>query len=161
MTPEEFHPAHRFMYEFGCFTAFWSNFELMMEVGVWLHSGKTPKENCRLVNLKTAGKKKDILMQLLLNKGLTDALNALENVFVVADRNGWIHGHLLNPNGDFSRLARLRVELNGNDIKVENITIDFSISPFKDFYEAFGEFEAKSGISKEKCNEYITLLQAA
>ena len=149
------------MYEFGCFTAFWSNFELMMEVGIWLHTGRPAKENCKLVNLKTAGVKKNLLKEILLDKQLTEAQDALENVFSVADRNGWVHGHVLNPNGDFSRLTRLRVELNGNDVKVDNTTIDFSVSPFVSFYSAFGEFEAKSGISKEKCNEYIALLQAA
>ena len=162
MTLKDFHPAHKFMYEFGCFTAFWSNFELMMEVGIWIHTKRSAKENCKDVNLKkTAGEKKEILKKLLSKKHLMDAYSALEKVFAVADRNGWIHGHVLNPNGDFSRLTRLRVQLDGDNLKVDNTTIDVSVSPFLTFYEAFGEFEAKSGISREKCNEYIALLQAA
>jgi hypothetical protein len=62
----------------------------------------------------------------------------LENVFSVADRNGWAHGHVLNPNGDSSRLTRLRVELNSNDIKVENTNIDVSSSPFALLFGLWG-----------------------
>jgi nicotinamide mononucleotide adenylyltransferase len=93
------------MYEYGCFAAFWSNFELAIEVGIWLYSGRAAKENCRLVNPKTAGQKKVMLENLLLDKGLKEANDALQEVFSVADRNGWIHGHILNPNQDFSRLT--------------------------------------------------------
>jgi hypothetical protein len=133
----------------------------MMEVGIWRLSGKSAKDNCKLVNLKTAGKKKAILAELLLGSGQQEVHDALQEVFSVADRNGWIHGHVLNPNGDFSRLTRLRIEKRGADLIVNNSTISFDLSPFELFYEAYGKFEAKSQISKGMCNEYIDSLQAA
>lgn len=148
------------MYEYGCFTSFWSNFELMMEVAIWMFSDNDPKKNCKDINPKTAGQKKNYLSKILLEQNQQQINNALTNVFSVADRNGWIHGHILNPGGDFSRFTRLRIEKNINgDITVNNAEISFDISPFNDFYDAYGQFEVTSGASTEKCNEYITLLQ--
>jgi hypothetical protein len=41
-----------------------------MVVGIWLHTGRPAKENCKLVNLKTAEVKKNLLKELLLEKKL-------------------------------------------------------------------------------------------
>ncbi|RZU03141.1 hypothetical protein EV670_1174 [Rivibacter subsaxonicus] len=147
------------MYEFGTFVAFWSNFELMVEVGIWLHSGTTAKENCKSINVLKAGRKKERLKKLLDEIGNVDAGNALVEVFDVADRNGWIHGHILNPNGDFSRLTRLRVEVKGPSFYVTNTVV--RTDSFDPFYEAYASFEQKSGITKAQCDEYIRLVQTA
>ena len=132
-----------------------------MEVGIWVLTGRQAKENCRIVNPETAGTKKVILEKLLLGKGQKETLEALHEVFEVADRNGWIHGHVLNPNGDFSRLTRLRVQRQGTGLKVANSLIRLDVSPFAAFYLAYEAFQIKLDISSEKCNEYITSLQAA
>lgn len=157
---QNLHPAQKFMYEYGCFVAFWSNFEMLMEVAICDLSERDAADNCRLVNTKTAGQKKQILQNLLIAAGRKDAGDSLQAVFDVADRNGWLHGHILNPNGDFSVLTRLRVEKRGKDLIVSNDRISFDTSPFKAFYEAFGKLEDQLDLSKERCNDYIRSLQA-
>jgi hypothetical protein len=158
--PQTLHPAKTFMYEYGCFAAFWSNFELLMEVAICEATGKSAKDNCKEINPKTAGIKKKILQDHLQSLGRQNVAEALEAVFSVADRNGWLHGHILNPNKDFSLLTRLRIEKNGDDLVVTNTPISFDTSPFQAFYEAYGHFEILSGISKERCNKYISEIQA-
>jgi hypothetical protein len=149
------------MYEFGCFTAFWSNFEIMMEVAIWKLSGKSPKENCSEINTKMAGKKKSELELLLSASGNQKAIDALNEVFNVADRNGWIHGHILNPKGDFSVLTRLRVEKNSNGLAVSNLPINMSISPFESFYSKYQEFQNEINLTVEECDDYIRQIQNA
>lgn len=152
------HPAHEFMYEYGCFVAFWSNFELQMEVAIFELSGRPAKDVCKEINPMTAGGKRKILQGLLLRNDKRDLLDALDAVFNVADRNSWLHGHILNPNGDFSLLRRLRIERNGNDLVVKNSDISFETSPFTAFYEAFGDFALQFGLTKGRCNNYIRQL---
>jgi hypothetical protein len=156
---QHLHPAQKFMYEYGCFAAFWSNFEMLMEVAICDLTGRDAVDNCKLVNTKTAGQKKQILQDLLIAAGRKDAYDSLQAVFDVADRNGWLHGHILNPNGDFSVLTRLRVEKRGEDLVVSNSRVSFDTSPFEAFYEAFRELENQLGLSKERCNDYIRSLQ--
>ena len=156
---QHLHPAQKFMYEYGCFAAFWSNFEMLMEVAICDLAERDAVDNCKLVNTKTAGQKKQILQNLLIAAGRKDAHDSLQAVFDVADRNGWLHGHILNPNGDFSVLTRLRVEKRGEDVVVSNNRISFDTSPFEVFYRAFGGLEDQLGLSKERCNDYIRSLQ--
>lgn len=153
------HPAQTFMYEYGCFAAFWSNFELMMEVAICDLTGRSAKENCLEINTKTAGQKKKILQDLLQSIGQHEECDALEAVFDVADRNGWLHGHILNPNGDFSVLTRLRIERNGNSFTITNTPISFDTSPFEAFYLVYGQFELKLKLTKDRCDQYIRDLQ--
>lgn len=153
-------PAQRFMYEFGCFVAFWSNFELLMEVAISDLLNRDAKTNCRVVNPRTAGWKMRELVRLLSDKGRTDVIERLGTVFDIADRNSWIHGHILNPAGDFSRLTRLRIEVEGDDpLHVTNNAIAFDVSPFQEFYAAYAEFQQCTGISVERCDQYIRDLQ--
>jgi hypothetical protein len=143
------------MYDYGCFAAFWSNFDLWMEAAICELAGRDPKENCALVNPKTSGGKQQMLKSLLEAAGRTDAAKCLVEVFEIAERNSWIHGHILNPNGDFSRLTRLRVEKSENGVKVTNSVVSFDISPFAGFYRAFQAFENASGITKEHVDNYL------
>lgn len=153
------HPAQRFMYEYGCFAAFWSNFDMMMEVAIWRLTRRTPIENCREVNRLTAGQKRRILTGLLIARNESAKMEALNKVFEIAQRNDWIHGHILNPNGDFSRLTLLRVTIDGCKFAVTNKDIDLNASPFGDFFDAWAEFEACFDSIKELGNQYITELQ--
>ena len=159
MSLNELPPAQRFMYEYGCFAAFWSNFDLMMEVAICDLSGRQAMENCRQVNPLTAGRKRQMLTDLLNARNEAAKLAALNKVFDVAERNNWIHGHILNPNGDFSKLTRLRVTINGASMTVSNFEISQNVSPFADFYTEWGEIESVFGLSKNRCNQYITDIQ--
>ena len=153
-------PAQRFMYEYGCFAAFWSNFEILLEVAIWDLSGNDAKLNCQEINPKTAGPKKNILGKILIKKGMTDAQSALNEVFDVAERNDWLHGHIFNPKGDFSVLTRLRITIQEGNLCASNTRINFEISPFEAFYTAFGRLQKALNISEARCNEYIKLIQA-
>ena len=136
---------------------------MYMEVVIWHLSNDNPIENCRKINIKTAGGKRKILSCLFRNAGKQDVISALDRVFDVAERNDWIHGHILNPNGDFSRLTRFRVHHDKDPILVENTPMDLDISPFDEFYEAYKEFESivesTLGVSVSVCNDYIIKLQ--
>ena len=157
---ENLSPAQRFMYEYGAFAAFWSNLEILLEVAIWDLSGNDAKLNCRGINPKTAGPKKQILEKLLIEKGMVDAQSALTEVFNVAERNDWLHGHIFNPKGDFSVLTRLRVSIVNKELSVSNTQINFEISPFQAFYTAFSRLQESLKLSEARCNEYINLIQA-
>ena len=153
-------PAQRFMYEYGCFVSFWSNFELQMEVVIWKLSGTNPIENCRCVNKLTASQKRDRLAKLFAQHQQPRLLEFLNRIFDVAERNDWIHGHILNPVGDFSRLTRFRVRKGD---QVTNDPIQFHANLFEEFYTARREFEDavvdRLGITVETANCYLTELQ--
>lgn len=151
--------AKDFMYEYGCFTSFFSNFEIMMEVAIWKLEGTAAKANCITINKMTAGQKKRKLESLLQKNNMVKEIDALNKVFDSVDRNGWIHGCVLNPKGDFSILTKLRVVINGSSISVSNDQIDFDNSPFDAFYNAFGEFEEALKLSKIECNDYLKKIQ--
>ena len=147
------------MFEYGCFVAFWGNFELLMEVAIWQLTRADPIENCRRINGLTAGQKRDQLRSLLETANQTKTVVALDKVFDIAERNNWIHGHILNPKGDFSHLTRLRVTTRGGSFAVNNTPISFDVSPFQEFYKAYGDFQTTSGVNTDLCNEYIRKLQ--
>jgi len=160
MTIDTLAPSQRFMYELGCFVAFWSNFELLMEVAIADLLARDAKTNCRLVNPWTAGRKMRELERLLSDQGRTGIVERLRAVFDIADRNSWIHGHILNPVGDFSRLTRLRIRVEpGDALRVTNETVAFDVSPFEQFYAAYQKFHQATGISVDRCNQYIRDLQ--
>ena len=156
---DKLHPSQRFLYEYGCFMTFWSNFELTMEVAIHKYLENDPKENCRRINKLTAGIKKNRLKEILDGKSEIEKLEALNNVFEVAERNDWIHGHILNPNGDFSTFTRLRVKFTSAEIQVTNNKINFVDSPFDEFYTAYENFMQKIELTKEQCDVYITDIQ--
>ena len=120
-------------------------------------------ENCRKINKKTAGGKRKALCRLLQNAGEQDVIDTLEQVFDVAERNDWIHGVILNPNGDFSRLTRFRVHHDKDPMLVENTRLDLGISQFDEFYQAYAEFEnivdSTFGVNVSVCDDYIRKLQ--
>ena len=155
-------PAQRFMFEYGCFIVFWGNFEMYMEVVIWCLSNDDPIENCHKINKKTAGTKRKVLCRLLHKGGKQDVIDALDQVFDVAERNDWIHGTILNPDGNFSRLTRFRVYHDKDPILVENSILDLGIS-FCEFYQAYAKFEnvieSTFGVSVSVCNDYIKKLQ--
>jgi hypothetical protein len=150
---DSLHPAYKFMYEYGCFTSFWSNFDILMDVAICKLSGQDPKNYCLSKKMTSGDKKKE------LEKYLNDpvVLSKLQAVFDVAERNDWIHGHILNPNKDFSRLTRLRID--SKNKKVTNEIIDYSGSHFEKFYSAYGEFQAAIAVTDDECNAYITAIQ--
>ena len=163
-------PAQRFMFEYGCFVSFWGNFEMYMEVVIWHLTNDDPIENCRKINKKTAGGKRKVLYHLLHKAGRQDVIDALDQVFDVAERNDWvaerndwIHGTILNPDGNFSRLTRFRVYYDKDSILVENSILDLDISRFDEFYPAYDKFknvvENTFGVSVSVCNDYIKKLQ--
>lgn len=160
MTLQTLAPSQRFMYEYGCFVAFWSNFEMLMEVAIWKESGADAKTNCEQVNGLTAGKKRQRLSQIYQTNGATAKLAALDDLFDVAERNDWIHGHILNPNGDFSVLTRLRVKINRGVMDVSNTPIQFTANQFQPFYDAYQQFLDECDVTIEEANQYIRDLQS-
>ena len=149
------------MYEYGCFVSFWGNFDLMMEALIWRLRSTDPITNCREINPLPNGVKRQRLTRLLKDVS-PEAVSTLRHVFDVAERNDWIHGVVLNPRGDLSVLTRFRVYR--NPFRVENTPIDFTASPFHEFYEAYRQFEktvdSALGIdTKAMCNEYLIAVQ--
>ncbi|MDE2984761.1 MAG: hypothetical protein OXU69_08645, partial [Gemmatimonadota bacterium] len=134
---------------------------IWVEALIW-HLGSTdPITNCQGINKLPSGAKHKRLTELL--KDLSpEAVGALRHVFDMAERNDWVHGVVLNPRGDFSVLTRFRVHR--SPFSVENIPIDFTASPFQEFYEAYRRFEktvdSVLGIdTKAMCNEYLRAVQ--
>ena len=162
MVLSQLSPAQRFMYEYGCFVSFWGNFEMYMEVVIWHLTNDDPIENCRKINPMTAEPKRKALCRLLREKDRQDVIDALDEVFDVVKRNDWIHGVILNPAGDYSRLIRFRMP-RGKDSLPKVTPVDLDISPFKGFYQAYHEFEkivgSAFGITVSVCDDYIKKLQ--
>jgi hypothetical protein len=150
-------PAHKFLYEYGCFTTFWSSFDLMMDIAICKLKSQQPKAYCLSGKYKASGDKKRELETLLIALNDTNSLQKLQAVFDAAERNDWIHGHILNPHGDFTKLTRLRIDTKNK--KITNLTIDLTSNPFEQFYAAYAEFESAICITKSECDQYITQLQ--
>lgn len=152
-------PAQKFLYYYGSFMAFWSNFEMMMEIAIFKENDLTEKENCKLINRLTAGQKKNKLTEILSSNGDNEKLEALNEVFDVADRNGWVHGLILNPYGNFTKLTRLRTRIVDGELEVTNNRIDFNDDPFSEFYPKWEIFMQVMGISIEEGDDYINKIQ--
>ena len=151
------------MYEYGCFVSFWGNFEMVIEALI-CHFNKTkPVTNCREVNKLPTGKKHNRLKKILRCKSPA-AVTALNRVVDVAERNDWVHGVVLNPRGDFSKLTRFRAHHKESPFRVDNTPIDLSDSPFKEFYEAYEQFEQTLNSAlgrdiKAMVDEYLIAVQ--
>lgn len=131
-----------------------------MEVCIWKLKGGKPIDNCCRINPMSAGEKRDELLPLPKAKGHTESAHALDKVFDDAGRNDWIHGCVLNPRGDFSKLTKFRVRKRGNaDIHVTNEPTDLVSDPFKAFHMAWEAFETAAlkelGVDVETCNAYL------
>ncbi len=152
-------PAQRFMYEYGCFVAFWGNFALMLEVAICNATGDAPRDNCLKLAGKTAGQKKLVLQSLVASTDLQKS-NALTHVFDVAERNNWVHGVVLNPVGDFSALTLLRIKKDNLRLTVSNTPIAIDASAFDEFYPAFQSFGDAFEITTTDCDKYILAIQS-
>ena len=125
------------MYEYGCFIAFWGNFDLVMEALICHLSEDDAVTNCQRINKFPSGKKHKRLARLL--EGLAPHTKvALDRVFAVARRNDWVHGVVLNPHGDFSVLTLFRAT--NQPFSVTKFPIDTRSSPFDEFYEKCEQF---------------------
>lgn len=155
-------PPQRFMYDYGCFMVFWSNFDVVLEVAICKAISRSPRENCSALAWLTTGQKRAVLEGALAAHE-TDRRASLAAVFAAVDRNGWVHGTVLNPKGDFSQLTRLRVrkDRSSGDVTVTNGPVDFSTSPFDDFYPSDERFMQTFAISVRDCNEYIQAIQGS
>ena len=153
-------PPQRFMFEYGMFISFWGHFDLMMETAICHLAQSDPIENCKSINRLTSGEKRRRLTPLLTVVS-PDAVQVLDQVFDIAERNDWIHGVVLNPRKDFSTLTRFRVH--SNPFSVENVPIDLSSNPFAQFYDAYEHFEEalertfKVNII-DMCNSYVSAI---
>ena len=150
------------MYEFGCFVVWWGQFEMLMEVAIWKLTQRNAKANCLKINKLTAGRKRELLVKLL-RRHAEAIKEALDRVFNVAKRNDWVHGTILNPNGDFSRLTRLRVHRESS--RVENEPVDFSLSTFGQFFRSLEQFKTALantiGVYVGSADAYIREMQGA
>lgn len=137
-------PIQRFMYRYGCFMSFWSRFELFMEVMIWRLRSDDPFENCQKINPLTAGRKRKVLKDILIKCNRHGIVALIDRVFENAERDHWVHGHILFPDGDFSRLTKLRVLFSKKPdpiLSVHNTPIDLAASPFEEFYSAINCLE--------------------
>ena len=131
------------MYEYGCFISFWGNFDMVMEALIGYLCGKDATTNCSKINRRSSGRKREQLARMLKARA-PQAREARNLVFDLARRNDWVHGVVLNPYGDFSKLTLFRAKQ--EPFSVTNSPIDFSSSPFESFYEAYKLFvEAVDG----------------
>lgn len=124
-----------------------------MEVAIYALTGRDPKTNSQAANGLNAGDKKGVLVKLLTAKGETAKIAAVNKVFDVSDRNGWVHGHILNPGGDFQQMTRLRIEIDKRTKTIKTVTnspIDYVRPPFQDFYDAYEECMRALGVSIER-----------
>jgi hypothetical protein len=150
-------PAQRFMYEYGCFMSLWSNFELMLEVAIGRIMDRSPRENCAALVNHPAGAKRKILDSLLPHDSAQ--AEALVNIFEVSARNDWVHGTVLNPNGDFSVFTLLRVKKIDGALTVTNEIIEFSGTLFDDFYSAYDQVMHAFQITTQEMDSYISEIQ--
>ncbi len=153
----------KFMTQYGMFVTCWSNFEVYLEV-LYLRfkeldcSKKIPYlDTCREINVLDFRGKFTMLTDLLRKLGKQDIIDAVDKVVDVANRNTWIHSHVISPDENFKSLTRFRVDRKTKRVQVEPIDIDES--PFKMFYEAYGEFEETvlrlSNLNWEMCSMYL------
>ena len=153
----------QFMTQYGMFLTCWGNFEVYLEV---LYSRfkeldcskKIPYlDTCREINVLDFRGKCTMLTDLLRKLGKQDIIDAVNKVVDVANRNTWIHSHVISPDENFKSLTRFRVDRNTKLVQVE--PIDFDESPFEMFYEAYGEFEEtvlrSSNLNWEMCSMYL------
>ena len=153
----------KFINQYGMFVMCWGNFEVYMEFLYWFFKGRdcraeiNPLECCREFNVENTGKKCDMLTRLLKKLGRQDIIDALDKVINVADRNGWIHGHVIIPDKYFEHLTHFRADRESGEVRVERIAPDEAV--FERFYEAYDEFEemilGSYGISWEYCSMYL------
>ena len=71
-----------------------------------------------------------------------DVLEALDEVFAIAERNKWVHGHIISVGSNPERLARFKVEYNEDkkEMRAECKFIDDFNSPFAEFTDTLVGF---------------------
>ena len=151
----------KFMMELGGFLIDWGYFEMQIEVLIWHLTKKeennlSPLANCRKINILTGHSKCRILKQLLRKTSHQDVLDALEKAYNIADRNDWIHGHIMEAGHNFEQIARFRyVKDEGLDYK----PLSLDMYPFYEFNDVVTEFgkmiEKAFGITVSTIDDYM------
>ena len=160
MIPDDLEAMRKFMVEYGGFLISWGNFELRIEVLIWhlkkVKENLSPIDNCAKINVLSGYHKCETLKSLLQEPSHQDVRDALEKAYNIADRNGWIHGHIMHAGDNLEQVARFRY--------VNNEGLDFKIlspdpSPFYEFNHAVTEFEkvieSSFGITVSTINAYM------
>ena len=119
----------QFMTQLGMFVTCWGNFEVYLEVIYWHFKSQDLGERmpviecCREFNATISFPEKCQKLCSLLNKQEEqEIIDAINRVIDVADRNSWIHGHVINPDEQFACLTRFRVYPKCGRIKVDPIS---------------------------------------
>ena len=163
MSQAESEAICKFMMQYGAFLSNWGYFEMQIEVLIW-HLTKTkennlsPLANCRKINALSGHSKCERLKPLLRKTSHQDVLDALEKAYNIADRNGWIHGHIMQYGHNFERIARFRYDKNeGLDYK----PLSLDMYPFPEFSDVVTEFgkviEKAFGIAESTIDDYMQL----
>ena len=147
----------RFIYEYGRFILEWNSFEFYVEALIWyvrakrLHYELSCTQNFREINHLPPNAKRGTLIDYLRRINEKDVLDAVNNVYDVAERNKWIHGFVLqimDKEGDEHNDATWRLfRLNkvNNRPKLIHITeSDPDGDVFVDFHEAWTRFRSKA-----------------
>ena len=150
-----------FAIQYGAFLTIWGYFEMQIEVLIWHLSKKvernlSPLANCAKINFLTSHFKCDKLKTLLRETSHQEVLDAMEKAYNIADRNGWIHGHIMQHGEKHDRIARFRyVKNQGLDYK----ELSPDTYPYYEFSNALEEFgrviEKAFGIDEGVINYYM------
>jgi hypothetical protein len=155
----------RFIFEYGRFILLWNDFDLLLEVLIWHLRTKVFNEMTRYstiyreVNSMRMREKRSEVIHSLRRANKQDVIQALNKVYDVADRNGWVHGVIIRI-GQLTPNGLLRFNPKNDERRLPHITnVKLDTLPFEEFREALNEFEKlvmeEFEITGNTCFEYL------
>ncbi len=159
-------PLDVFTYEYGRFLMAWGHFEIRSECLIWYLRKRVLREaisalrNCREINPLPMKAKRKKLRNLLLRAEQPDVLKVVERMYENADRNGWVHGHIMLDDGNSKNVTRFRLDMVGHlhYTRVVPPSIEGHTLPFDQFHEDLKEFvkisEETANVTTSKVNFY-------
>ena len=166
---DELNANEIFFLSYGSFLTLWNMFELRMEFLIWHIRSEVcnekiyPLENCLQVNPLKTDRRMNNLRELLKKAKQDDVLNALEEVCAIAERDDWIHGHIIRRKGSNpEKLARFKVVYNKEqkNMRAECKFFDDFKSPFGEFTDTLQKFystaEKAFNLQSDAHDDYLT-----
>ena len=147
----------RFFYEYGRFIIEWNSFEFYVEALIWyvrakrLHNELSCTQNFREINHLPPNSKRGTLTEYLRRINEREVLDALNDVYDVAERNKWVHGLVLpikeKEGGEYEEDTWLLYRL--NKVKDRPILVHVTESSpdgdvFVEFHETWTCFRSKA-----------------
>ena len=139
-------PIQRFIFEYGRFLLRWNDFDLLVEVLIWYLRTKVFNERTsystiyREVNSMQMRAKRSEVIHWLRRANKQDVIHAVNKVYNVANRNGWVHGVVIDID-QLTPNALLRFNPENDERRQPHVsTVKLDTLPFEEFSEALDEF---------------------